>query len=215
MRSDHIRRIDPARPEPEIIEEAAGAIAAKKVVVFPTRCLYGLGADAFDAQTVEQVFSLKQRPENKPVLVLIPNRREVSRLATRVSEAARRLMDEIWPGDLTLVFFARPEVPEILTAGTGKIGIRLPGHPAAAALVEAIGRPITGTSANLSGGSGVARVQELAPEIADRVDLILDAGPLKGGVGSIVVDVTVDPPKILREGRLLASDLAPFLSLRD
>ncbi|MGD8367119.1 MAG: L-threonylcarbamoyladenylate synthase [Desulfobacterales bacterium] len=215
MRSDHIRRIDPARPEPEIIEEAAGAIAAKKVVVFPTRCLYGLGADAFDAQTVEQVFSLKQRPENKPVLVLIPNRREVSRLATRVSEAARRLMDEIWPGDLTLVFFARPEVPEILTAGTGKIGIRLPGHPVAAALVEAIGRPITGTSANLSGGSGVARVQELAPEIADRVDLILDAGPLKGGVGSIVVDVTVDPPKILREGRLLASDLAPFLSLRD
>ncbi len=215
MRSDNLRRIDPGRPEPGIIEEAAGAIAAGKVVVFPTRCLYGLGVDAFDARAVEQVFALKQRPEHKPVLVLIPNRQEVSRLATRVPEAARRLMDEIWPGDLTLVFLARPEVPEILTAGTGKIGIRLPGHPVAAALIEAIDRPITGTSANLSGAPGVAQVQNLAGEIADHVDLILDAGPLKGGVGSIVVDVSVDPPKILREGTLLGSDLAPFLSLQD
>ena len=96
-------------------------------------------------------------------------------------------MNEIWPGDLTLVFFARPEVPVLLTAGTGKIGIRLPGHPVAAALVEAAGRPITGTSANLAGRPGAATIQDLPDEIADHVDLILDAGPLKGGAGSIVV----------------------------
>ncbi len=205
MRSDRIRRIDPDRPDPDVIQVAADAIAGAKVLVFPTRCLYGLGADAFDRDAVEKVFALKQRPENNPVLVLIRNRQEVSRLAAEVPETAKKLMDEIWPGDLTLVFFARPEVPEILTAGTGKIGIRLPGHPVAAALVEAAGRPITGTSANLSGRPGAARIQDLPAEIADNVDLILDAGPLKGGVGSIVVDVTVDPPRVLREGTVPAS----------
>jgi len=214
MRSDRIRRIDPNRPEAAIIQEAADAIAAGKVVVFPTRCLYGLGADAFDRDAVEKVFALKQRPENKPVLVLIRNRQEVSRLTAGVSEAAGKLMDEIWPGDLTLVFSARPEVPEILTAGTGKIGIRLPGHPVAAALVQTAGRPITGTSANLAGLPGAARIQDLPDEIADHVELILDAGPLKGGVGSIVVDVTVAPPRVLREGTVPASELAPFLTLR-
>jgi len=207
MRSDRIRRVDPDRPDPDVIQEAAEAIAAAKVVVFPTRCLYGLGADAFDRDAVEKVFTLKHRPENKPILVLIQNRREVSRLAAEVPEAAKKLMDEIWPGDLTLVFFARPEVPVLLTAGTGKIGIRLPGHPVAAALVEAAGRPITGTSANLAGRPGAATIQDLPDEIADHVDLILDAGPLKGGVGSIVVDVTVDPPKVLREGAVPASAL--------
>ncbi|MCF8078945.1 MAG: threonylcarbamoyl-AMP synthase [Desulfobacterales bacterium] len=214
MRSDRIRRINPDRPDPDVIQEAAAAIAAAKVVVFPTRCLYGLGADAFDREAVEKVFALKHRPENKPILVLIRNRQEVSRLAAEIPEAAKKLMDGIWPGDLTLVFFARPEVPEILTAGTGKIGIRLPGHPAAAALVEAAGRPITGTSANLAGDPGVAQIQDLVPEIADQVDLILDAGPLKGGVGTIVVDVTVDPPKVLREGTVPASALAPFLTMQ-
>lgn len=207
MRSDHVRRVDPARPNPAIIQEAAEAIAAGKVAVFPTRCLYGLGADAFDRSAVETVFSLKHRPENKPILVLIRNRQEVSRLAAQIPDAAERLMDGIWPGDLTLVFFARPEVPEILTAGTGKIGIRLPGHPVAAALVEAAGRPITGTSANLAGDPGAATIHDLPDEIAYHVDLILDAGPLKGGVGSIVVDVTVDPPKVLREGTVPASVL--------
>jgi L-threonylcarbamoyladenylate synthase len=215
MRSDHIRCIDPGLQETEVIEEAAGAIASGKTVVFPTRCLYGIGADAFDSRAVEKVFVLKQRPQKKPVLVLIRSRQEVSSLAAGVPEAARRLMDAIWPGDLTLVFSARPEVPEILTAGTGKIGIRLPGHPVAAALVEAAGRPITGTSANLANDPGVAMIQNLAPEIADRVDLILDAGALKGGAGSIVVDVTVDPPRILREGTILGSDLAPFLTMQD
>jgi L-threonylcarbamoyladenylate synthase len=214
MRSDHLHRIDPNRPEAAIIQEAADAVAAGKVLVFPTRCVYGLGADAFDRGAVEAVFALKQRPENKPILVLIPNRREVFRLAAEVPDAAERLMDGIWPGDLTLVFFARPEVPEILTAGTGKIGIRLPGHPVAAALVQAAGRPITGTSANLAGRPGAVTIQDLPDEIADRVDLILDAGPLKGGVGSIVVDVTVDPPRVLREGTVPASELAPFLTLR-
>jgi L-threonylcarbamoyladenylate synthase len=211
MRSDNIRRIDPGRPEAAVIQAAAAAIAAGKVVVFPTRCLYGLGANAFDAQAVEQVFALKQRPDNKPVLVLISSRREVSRLAARVPEVAERLMDAIWPGDLTLVFSARPEVSETLTAGTGNIGIRLPGHPAAAALVEAAGRPITGTSANLAGAPGVSRIADLPREIADHVDLILDAGPLKGGAGSTVVDVTVDPPRILRQGAVSAVELAQAL----
>jgi L-threonylcarbamoyladenylate synthase len=211
MRSDPIRGIDPRRPAPNVIEEAAAAIAAGQVVVFPTRCLYGLGADAADARAVRRLFALKQRPENNPVLVLVSNAGDVTRLAAEVSDAARKLMTRIWPGRLTLVFPARPTVSPMLTAGTGKIGIRLPGHPVAAALVEAAGRPITGTSANLAGAPGVSRIADLPREIADGVDLILDAGPLEGGAGSTVVDVSVDPPRILRQGAVTETELITVL----
>jgi L-threonylcarbamoyladenylate synthase len=214
MQSDHVRRVDSTRPEPAIIQEAAEAIAAGKVVVFPTRCLYGLGADAFNRDAVERVFALKQRPESNPLLVLIRNRQEIIRLAAEIPEAARRLMEEIWPGDLTLVFSARPDVPEILTAGTGKIGIRVPGHPVAASLVDAVACPITGTSANLAGDPGAVQIQDLPAEIADHVDLILDAGPLKGGAGSTVVDVSADSPRVLREGTILGADIEPFLKMQ-
>ncbi|MCK7504913.1 MAG: Sua5/YciO/YrdC/YwlC family protein [Desulfobacterales bacterium] len=111
-------------------------------------------------------------------------------------------MQRFWPGRLTLVLDARPGLPARLTAGTGKIGIRLAAHPVARALAEAVAQPITGTSANLSGGSGCRQIAELDPRIARQVDLILDGGALKGGVGSTVVDVTGETPVVIREGEV-------------
>jgi len=171
-------------------------------VCFPTRCLYGLGADALDPAAVERVYEIKQRPADMPLLVLISRSAQLSELAERVPLMAQLLMERFWPGRLTLILEARPHLPARLTAGSGKIGIRLAAHPVARALVEAHAKPITGTSANLSGGSGCRQITELDPRIARQVDLILDGGVLKGGVGSTVVDVTEEIPVVIREGEI-------------
>ncbi len=115
---------------------------------------------------------------------------------------AELLMRRFWPGDLTVVFEAKKHLPVPLTAGTGKIGIRIPGHPVARALVIEAKKPVTGTSANISGTKGCSSIKDISQTLLKGVDMILDAGVLKGGKGSTVVDVTVEPLKILREGEL-------------
>ncbi len=194
--------VDARAPQPAAIRRAAEVIRGGGVVCFPTRCLYGLAADAFNPAAVERVFEIKQRPPQMPLLVLISRTEQLDELAERLPPAAQFLMQRFWPGRLTLVLDARPGLPALLTAGTGKIGVRLAAHPVARALAEALSQPITGTSANLSGGSGCRQIGELDPRIARQVDLILDAGALKGGLGSTVVDVTGAAPLIIREGEV-------------
>jgi L-threonylcarbamoyladenylate synthase len=194
--------VNPRAPQPEAISRGAKVICAGGVVCFPTRCLYGLGADAFSEAAVERVFDIKQRPADMPLLVLINRPDQLPGLARSIPRIAQTLMERFWPGRLTLVLEAEPGLPARLTAGTGKIGIRLAAHPVAQALAEAVGRPITGTSANLSGRAGCRQIMELDPLIARQVDLILDGGPLKGGVGSTVVDVTGAAPVVIREGEV-------------
>ena len=194
--------VDARAPQPAVIRRAAEVIRGGGVVCFPTRCLYGLAADAFNAEAVERVFEIKQRPPEMPLLVLISRTEQLAELAERVPPPAQFLMQRFWPGRLTLVLDARPGLPARLTAGTGKIGIRLAANPVARALAEAVAQPITGTSANLSGESGCRQIGELDPRIARQVDLILDGGSLKGGVGSTVVDVTGAAPLVIREGEV-------------
>jgi len=206
--SDKVRKINCANPETGIIAEAARIIRNGGVVVFPTRSLYGLGADAFNAKAVNRIFHIKQRPAGKPILVLIKNKDELDRLAALGPPAATAIMEKFWPGRISIVFQAKQGLLANLTAGTNKIGIRLPGHNVASALVKATCSPITGTSANLSGNAGCFQVNDLDEKIVDGVDLILDAGPLKGGVGSTVVDVTGKTPLILRQGELSQKDIS-------
>ncbi len=202
-----IKKIESVHPELEAIEEAAAVIRQGGVIAFPTRCLYGLGADAFNPDAVEQVVKIKQRPEQNPILVLIDSKKQLESLVMHIPPAADAIMEAFWPGRVTLVFEARNSLPDQLTAQTGKIGVRLPGHPAAFALVKHVKGPVTGTSANLSGHPGCYRAKDLAPTIARQLDLILDAGTLIGGIGSTVVDVTVEPPRILREGAVTTIDV--------
>ncbi|MFO7706757.1 MAG: L-threonylcarbamoyladenylate synthase [Desulfobacterales bacterium] len=194
--------MNPRAPQPKMIARAVDILRGAGVVCFPTRCLYGLGADAFNTAAVERVFEIKQRPADLPLLVLISRADQLEELAAKVTPAARLLIERFWPGRLTLVLDARSEIPQRLTAGRGKIGVRLAAHPVARALVEGFGRPITGTSANPTGESGCRRIAELDPRIAAQVQLILDAGDLKGGVGSTVVDVTGESPVMIREGEV-------------
>ena len=204
----HIIKVAPVNPAPEAIQKAASVIKAGGTIAYPTRCLYGLGSEACNAGAVAAVFSIKQRSAQKPILILIDHPKRLEQLVTHVPKIAADIMRQFWPGKVTLVFEAGEDVSSDLTGGSKKIGIRLPGHPVAAALVEAVGGPITGTSANLSGSPGCRRISDLEPQVAHRLDLILDAGPLAGGPGSTVVDVTEGGrPIVLREGVISVRDI--------
>ncbi len=207
MFSPTIYKINPEHPDTQSIQKASAVSRKGGVIAFPTRCLYGLGADAFNPEAVDRIFKIKQRPAQKPILILIDDPVRLKRLVKNVSGTAAAIMDLFWPGKITLVFEARADVPPYLTADTGKIGIRLPGHPVAAALVRELQQPLTGTSANVSGRPGCHQIGDLQPEVTEKLELILDAGPLKGGRGSTVVDVTGQVPQVLREGEVSQKDL--------
>ncbi len=207
-----IRLINSKTPESEIIDEAVNVIKDGGLTVFPTKCLYGLGADALNSKAVEALFRIKQRLKKKPILVLIDSIVVLNMLVREIPEIAARIIQNCWPGDVTIVFEADPAVPDILTAGTGKIGVRMTGHPVARALTKRLERPITGTSANISGLPGCHSVARLRSELADAVDLILDAGTLAGGIGSTVVDVTSAIPQILREGSIPAGKIFELIN---
>jgi L-threonylcarbamoyladenylate synthase len=210
---DRIVRIDSADPVNGGIRGAVGVLNRQGVLVFPTTGLYGLGADAFSPSAVSRVFAIKRRPERMPILVMLPDPDQVDRVVRRVPAFARPLMG-LWPGGITLVFEAGERVPSALTGGTGKIGIRLPAHPVARALVRQFGGPITATSANLSGSPAVFDLENLDPRVGDAVDLIVDAGVLAGGAGSTVLDVTCRPPRIVREGAVSVQKIEAVLGTK-
>lgn len=203
--------IDNRRPDAGLIARAAEIIANGGAVVFPTHGLYGLGVRADSASAVTHLFELKQRPLQKPVSILIGNASDLGEYVRNVSQAAHRLVACFWPGRLTLVFEASDTVIPGLTAGTGTIGIRLPQHPVAAALAAAT-TAVTATSANLSGMPGVASADDLPRELVESVDMILDAGPLAGGTGSTVVDVTGSQPRVIREGAISKAQVTQCLA---
>ncbi len=186
--------------EPKIIKRACNIIHNNGVVIFPTQCLYGIAVNALDEKAVKKVFDLKQRPLNKPILTLIHSRSQLLNLIKSIPLSAKKLMDAFWPGNLTIVFNAKDNIPTLLTANTGKIGIRIPSHPVAEAIVKHIKTPVTGTSANLSGHRGCNQISHLNPSIIEHTDLILDAGKLKKGTGSTIVDVTSSGINIIRQG---------------
>ncbi|MEW6258881.1 MAG: L-threonylcarbamoyladenylate synthase [Thermodesulfobacteriota bacterium] len=202
-----IRIIHAFNPDPDIIQHAGRVLRSGGVVCFPTSGLYGLGAKWNDEAAIRRIYAIKGRDRSKPILILIRHRLDIPDLVTNIPAVALRLMDRFWPGRLTLVFDASRRVPEILTAGSGKIGIRLPAHRVAQALVVETGAPITGTSANVSGEAGCSSISELAAEVRTSVDLVLDAGILAGGSGSTVVDVTTDPVRVLRWGAVSMDEL--------
>jgi len=193
------------------IDEAARIILRGGVIAFPTETLYGLGADALNDEAVKEVFRVKGRREDQPLLLLVAERDEITTLVRETSPLAERLMAEFWPGPLTLVFQAAPRISPLLTARTGKIGIRVSSHPVARALAGAVGRPITGTSANLSGQPGLSSAPQVSRSLGESLGAILDGGETAGGPGSTVLDVSGPSPRLIREGAIGKEKLSPFL----
>ena len=202
-----ILRVDAGAPDMALIRSAAGRIREGGLAVFPTQTLYGIGADVGQPHAISRVFFAKNRPPDQPLAILIGRAAQLNEFAAHVPDSADRLMQAFWPGGVTLVFAARSCVPPMLTGNTGKIGIRLPLHPVAAALLSVLERPITGTSANISGQPGCSSIPELSPRLMAEMAVAIDAGALAGGAGSTVVDVTLPRPAILREGTVPAADI--------
>ncbi len=193
------------------IARASRIILQGGIVAFPTETFYGLGADAGDVVALQKVFQIKGREENKPLLLLVAGRTWVQDLVKKISPAAEALIERFWPGPLTLVFEASAHLPPILTANTGKVGLRASSHPVTQALVQAVGRAITGTSANLSGQASPSLAAQVSQALGRKVDAILDGGKTAGGLGSTVLDVSAVLPKIIRQGAISQEELAPFL----
>jgi L-threonylcarbamoyladenylate synthase len=194
------------------IEKAAQWIVQGKVVAFPTETFYGLGVDALDAEALQKIFRVKQREEDKPLLLLIADRTWLPGLVQNIPPRAGPLMERFWPGPLTLVFEASAHLSPLLTANTGKIGLRISSHPVAQALVQVVGRAITATSANVSGQPSASEAREVFRSLGKKIAAILDGGKTPGGFGSTVVEVCGASPKIIRQGAIPQAELAPFLT---
>ena len=197
---------------PEEITKAAAILKGGGLVIIPTHGLYGIAADIFNPAAVDRVFTLKGRPKDKPLLALINHIDMLNLLAKSVFHRAERLMNQLWPGQVTFVLHAQPDLPAGICSADGKIGVRLVAHPIAAALIAAAGTPLTGTSANLSGQSGCAVIDQIPEAVLAGVDMVLDAGTLAGGPGSTVVDITGEKPLILRQGALAADAITTALN---
>ena len=193
-------QVDTSGDFQSVVDHAADILLTGGLVAFPTESFYGIAVDVRNEAAIERLFSAKGRAANSPVLILIDSLKSLDPYVERIPSVALRLIEEFWPGGLTLVFRAGSTVSPLLTAGTQKIGIRLSSHPVATALARATGTPISGTSANISGKPGCRNAQEVLQSLGRKVDLILDAGETAGKVGSTVLDVTEDPPRILRDG---------------
>ena len=194
----------------ESISEAAKVIMAGGVVAVPTESFYGLAVNALDERAVERLLAIKKRREDHPVLILIPSAEVLGRYVAQIPAVALRLTETFWPGGLTLVFMAKPALPLLLTGGTGKIGVRLSSHPVPTQVAGVAGVAITGTSANVTGEPPCEKPEEVFKTLGSQVDIILDGGKTAGGRGSTVLDVTVAPPVILREGMVSRKLLTPF-----
>ena len=198
-------------PQAGLARRGAQLIRHGSVIAAPTDTLYGLLADARNRKALREVFRIKGRPDNKPVLLLIDSRRRIPGIAREIPEAFKVLADAFWPGPLTMVLPARPEVSAIVTAGRDTVAVRLPRSPLVRALARQAGCPLTGTSANLSGRSGARSAGEVFAQLGRRVPLLLDAGRISRPAPSTIVDLASGRPGILREGRVGSSEIARAL----
>jgi L-threonylcarbamoyladenylate synthase len=192
------------------INRAARVILSGGVVALPTESFYGLAVDATNEKAIKRLLQVKKRRETQPILLLIDSRDVLEGLVKEIPQIAWKLMDAFWPGGLTLVFKAGSGVSPLLTGGGHKIGVRLSSHPIPTELARAAGVPITGTSANLSGHAACKEAKDVLASLGDQIDLLVDGGKTAGGKGSTVLDVTVDPPVILREGMVSRDQLGYF-----
>jgi L-threonylcarbamoyladenylate synthase len=200
MKQTVVFKVNSEEPEIEKIQAAAAIIKAGGIVAFPTETVYGLGADALNADAVLALFAAKNRPLDNPPIVHVEKAVDVYKLADEVSPKAELLMKQFWPGPLTLVFSRYATVPDVTTAGLDTIAVRMPKHKVALALIRESGCPIAAPSANLAGKPSPTSAKHVLDDLNGRIDAVLDGGSTQIGLESSVLDVNVDPPVLLRPG---------------
>jgi len=195
-----ILKIGAENSEEKILARAVEILTGGGIIAYPTETFYGLGADATNEKAIKKVFAAKGRDLKNPVSLIIGHADDIYPLVQDVPQTAKRLMAEFWPGALTIVFQASKKISPLLTAGSGKIGLRVSSHPLALRIVQKLKKPLTATSANLSGAPECALASQVAQQIGDKIDAIVDLGATPGNAGSTIIDITCDPPVVLREG---------------
>jgi L-threonylcarbamoyladenylate synthase len=193
------------------LERAAALIRRGELVVFPTETVYGLGADVFQPQAVEQIFTVKGRPLSDPLIVHIADITALDSLVTAISIEAKQLIHAFWPGPLTLILPAGPRIPKLITAGLPNVAVRMPRHPIAQALIRTAGTPIAAPSANRFMHVSPTTAQHVLTDLGGRIPLILDGGPCEVGVESTVLDLCSPVPTILRPGGISLEALRTVL----
>jgi len=193
------------------LRRAGELIRAGRLVAFPTETVYGLGADALNANAVKQIFVAKGRPLDNPIIVHIASASDLNTLTDHVPEEARELMDKFWPGPLTLIFSKSANVPDAVTGGMATVAVRMPQNKIALALIKALGHPIAAPSANLSGRPSGTTAGHVLHDFVEKIEMIIDGGPVTVGVESTVLDLSRKPPAILRPGAVTQEDLTPIL----
>jgi len=189
------------------VEQGISILRQGGIVAFPTDTVYGLGACISIHQAVERVYAVKERPRNMALPLLLADTSQITKVANYVPPIAWRLIDNFLPGALTIVLPKSDSVPDIITGGGVTVAIRIPAHPVPVALAKALGTPIVGTSANLSGRPSSLTADEVYSQLGNTIDLVIDGGRCPGGKESTIVDVTGETPVILREGAISREEL--------
>lgn len=195
-----IYRADGAPPNPAAIQAAAEVIRGGGLAAFPTETVYGLGADALRPEAAKKIYEAKGRPSDNPLIVHIADFSDMEKIARELPEAAKKLSDAFWPGPLTMVVKKSALVPYETTGGLETVAVRMPGHPAALALIRESGRLIAAPSANTSGRPSPTLAAHVAEDLGGKIPVILDGGEVGIGIESTIVDLTETPPMILRPG---------------
>ena len=196
------------------IDQALRLLQDGGVVAIPTDTLYGLAADALNPVAIEKVFAIKERPEGLALPVLLAAPEQLHQVADDVPWQIRAVAEAFWPGAMTLIIKRKRSLPPRLTAGNPTVAVRVPDHPVPRELARRLGRPITGTSANISGAADPKTLGELRKQVGDRVDLLVASGPVPAGSASTIVDLSGDGPRLIREGAVPFEKIAALLNSR-
>jgi L-threonylcarbamoyladenylate synthase len=207
MPTTKIIRFTSEHPNLDGIDDAVAVLRSGGLVAFPTETVYGLGADALNAGAVQKVFLAKGRPSDNPLIVHVASLEIAWHFTSEISDKGLKLAKRFWPGPLTLVAKRKEIVPDCVTAGLDTVAIRIPDHPVTLNLLMRFNGGIVGPSANISGRPSPTSAEHVYQDLNGKIDIILDAGPTTIGMESTVIDITVEPPVILRRGGLNREDI--------
>jgi L-threonylcarbamoyladenylate synthase len=197
-------RLDLTRRKKELneIANAVGIIKQGGLVIYPTETYYGIGADALNPDAVKRIFKLKGRTDKKPLPLIISDKKMLDLLGAEINEISSCLIDSFWPGPLTILFRVKNKLPDGVVSVDKKVAVRISSNPIAFKIADLLGGPITATSANLSGGPSPDNISDISDELIESVDAVIDFGKLPGSGGSTIVDATISPVRIIREGAI-------------
>lgn len=211
MKNTILLKVDPIKPDLKKTKIAADIIRKGGLVAFPTETVYGLGADALNSKAVLSLYKAKKRPLDNPPIIHIDDYNQIKQLSVKIPRSVKQLMDEFWPGPLTLILRRSENIPKVSTAGLDTIAIRMPKHNVALALIKISKCPIAAPSANISGRPSPTLAKHVFNDLNGRIDAILDGGPTRIGVESTVVNLTSYPPEVLRPGGISVENLRKII----